>query len=364
MKNITTNLPVMSIEEFKNTMLPLYAEFFKQKMKLPALMLWGSPGVGKSDGIKQIANELAEKMNKKIKVTDVRLLLFNPVDLRGIPTADEKKEFSKWLKPHIFNMDDSEDIINFLVLDEITAAPQSVQAAAYQIVLDRQIGEHKLPDNCIVIAAGNKITDKSVSYSMPKALCNRFTHIEIEANVDSWKTWAYENDISGKIIGFINYKPNSLFSFDPSSQEQAYPTPRTWEMVNQYLKVNPNIDVIRPIISGTIGLGATTEFVAFCKTYEKLPNVEKIADGSYKEYPEAPDVCYALSAAIVSYTNNTEKLKKNAFVNILKYCKDMQKEFAILTLKEMFRSQKIKSKILTVMDVWEDVASEFFDYIS
>ena len=143
-------------------------------------MLWGPPGVGKSQAIRQIAREIEENTGKRVEVTDVRLLLFNPIDLRGIPTSNADKTLAVWLRPQIFQMDDSDDIINILFLDEISAAPQSVQAAAYQITLDRVVGEHRLPDNCIVIAAGNRTTDKSVAFKMPKALANRVLHIEVE----------------------------------------------------------------------------------------------------------------------------------------------------------------------------------------
>ena len=149
---------------------------------LPSVMLWGPPGVGKSQGVRQVAAQIQQATGKIVEVTDVRLLLFNPVDLRGIPTANEDKTLAVWLKPKIFQMDDSEDIVNILFLDEISAAPQSVQAAAYQITLDRVVGEHKLPENCIVIAAGNRVTDKSVSFKMPKALANRLLHIEVEGS--------------------------------------------------------------------------------------------------------------------------------------------------------------------------------------
>ena len=132
----------------------------------PSVMLWGPPGVGKSQGIRQVAKNIAEQTGKKVEITDVRLLLFNPVDLRGIPTANEDKTLAVWLKPKIFQMDDSTDVVNILFLDEISAAPQSVQAAAYQITLDRTVGEHTLPDNCIVMAAGNRVTDRSVAYAM------------------------------------------------------------------------------------------------------------------------------------------------------------------------------------------------------
>ena len=127
-------------------------------------MLWGPPGIGKSQGVREIADNIKAKTGKKVHITDVRLLLFNPVDLRGIPTANADKTLAVWLRPQIFQMDAGDDTINILLLDEISAAPQSVQAAAYQITLDRTIGEHKLPENCIVIAAGNRVTDKSVAY--------------------------------------------------------------------------------------------------------------------------------------------------------------------------------------------------------
>lgn len=118
-------------------------------------MLWGPPGVGKSQGVRQIAEHITEETGKSVAINDVHLLLFNPVDLRGIPTANADKTLAVWLKPKIFQMDESTDTVNILFLDEISAAPPSVQAAAYQITLDRSIGEHRLPDNCIVIAAGN-----------------------------------------------------------------------------------------------------------------------------------------------------------------------------------------------------------------
>ena len=140
---------------------------------MPSVMLWGPPGVGKSQAVRQIAKIIERNTEKEVHVTDVRLLLFNPIDLRGIPTSNADKTSAVWLKPQIFQMDPSDEVVNILFLDEISAAPQSVQAAAYQITLDRVVGEHQLPENCIVIAAGNRVTDRSVAYNMPKALANR-----------------------------------------------------------------------------------------------------------------------------------------------------------------------------------------------
>lgn len=356
-----TNIPSMDIESFMSTMIPMYQAFLKTERKLPAIMLWGAPGVGKSDAIKQIAKELAETTKRTPHVTDVRLLLYNPVDLRGIPTADENKEFAKWLKPHIFDMNAGNEYINFLVLDEITAAPQSVQAAAYQIVLDRQIGEHKLPDNCVIIAAGNRITDKSVAYSMPKALCNRLTHINIEPKQEAWKKWAIDAGIDARIIGFLNFKPNTLFAFDPGSQDQAYPTPRTWEMVDNYMKINNKMDVIRPLIEGTIGVGATAEFVAFCKTYGELPEIKDIVDGKYTKYPSQPDVCFALQAAIVNYFLNN-KLSEQQLKNLITYTNGMQAEFAILTVKDLIGSKEFRKKVNKIPE-WDSFVEKYINFV-
>ena len=153
---------------------------------LPAPFVWGPPGVGKSDGAKQLKAYIERHTSKKVVVTDVRLLLFSPIDLRGIPVANQEKTFAEWLKPKIFDMDSSEDVINILFLDELTAAPPAVQAAAYQLTLDRRIGEHELPGNCLVIGAGNRTTDHSVAYRMPNALANRMQHYEVSPDFDSW----------------------------------------------------------------------------------------------------------------------------------------------------------------------------------
>lgn len=184
------NIPGLTVSEAKGQLLRLYATAAEKGVpfrKLPTPFYWGSPGVGKSESVYQLADELAEVTGKSVDVTDVRLLLFSPVDLRGVPVADAERKFTNWLKPKIFDMREGDDLINILFLDELSAAPQSVQAAAYQICLDRRVGEHSLPENCIVIAAGNRTTDHSVSYKMPKALANRLIHFNIISDFRAWK---------------------------------------------------------------------------------------------------------------------------------------------------------------------------------
>ena len=212
-----TNLTLLNVNQIVSLLSRAYIKLIKNGTPLksfPSVMLWGPPGIGKSQGVREIACNIQAKTGKKVSITDVRLLLFNPVDLRGIPTTNADKTLSVWLKPQIFQMDESEDVINILFLDEITAAPQSVQAAAYQITLDRVIGEHKLPENCIVIAAGNRVTDKSVAYNMPRALANRLLHITVKGDPDSWHDWAVKSGIHRFVTSFLEYNPTALMRSD------------------------------------------------------------------------------------------------------------------------------------------------------
>ena len=280
----------------------------------PSVMLWGPPGVGKSQGIRQVAKDIAEKTGKRVEITDVRLLLFNPVDLRGIPTANEDKTLAVWLKPKIFQMDDSEGVVNILFLDEISAAPQSVQAAAYQITLDRTVGEHRLPENCIVIAAGNRVTDRSVAFTMPKALANRLCHIEIISDIKSWHDWAVCSGVSSIVLGFLDYNPSMLMQFDPMSDALSFPTPRSWEMVSNILNnVSENIAEVYPLIVGCIGDSAAYELRAWSEVYSKIPKVETIFDGTAKGIPTRPEILFALSSEITMYSkkHHTEEELRN-----------------------------------------------------
>lgn len=268
----------------------------------PSVMLWGPPGVGKSQGVRQIAERVTEETGKNVVITDVRLLLFNPVDLRGIPTANADKTLAVWLKPKIFQMDESPDTVNILFLDEISAAPPSVQAAAYQITLDRTIGEHRLPANCIVIAAGNRVTDKSVAYNMPKALANRLCHLEIIGDPQAWHDWAVKQKLHRYIVGYLAYNSTALMKFDPSGTDLAFPTPRSWEMVSNIMKnISEDFDVVYPLLSGCIGAETADALRAWSRLYESLPKPEAVFSGESRPVPKAAELRTALRAALVEY---------------------------------------------------------------
>ena len=250
-------------------------------------------------------------------------------------------------------MDDSDEIINILFLDEISAAPQSVQAAAYQITLDRTVGEHRLPDNCIVIAAGNRITDRSVAYDMPKALANRLCHIEIESDNQSWHEWAVGAGINHIVLGFLDYNPSMLMAFDPTTDGLAFPTPRSWEMVSNILNtVSDNVGTVFPLIVGCVGEYAAYELKKWEEICQTVPDIEEIFSGTSYDIPIHPEDLYALSSDIVAYahSHHSDKELKNA----INYVSKLPTEFRNMIFTD-FLSIKFIHKQLSeslIYDNW------------
>lgn len=347
-----SNIPSMSVNTMVGKLTDVYSTIISNNIpvkKVPSVMLWGPPGIGKSQAVRQIAENISAKTGKKVNVTDVRLLLFNPVDLRGIPTANVDKTLAIWLKPKIFQMDESKDAVNILFLDEISAAPQSVQAAAYQITLDRVIGEHRLPENCIVIAAGNRTTDKSVAYKMPKALANRLLHIEIDGNFANWKQWAVRNGINDKVIAFLLFRPHYLMGLESNGDDVAFPTPRSWEMVSNLLNnVDDNIDNMYALIAGLVGTGVAAEFHAWAKIYKELPSIEDIFDGKNPPLPTNIDALYALISSMTFYAKK-HKDDMTSIANSIRYAEKLPPDFSIVLLKDyMYIEENYKEKLLNI----------------
>ncbi len=269
--------------------------------------------------------------------------------MRGIPTANEDKTLAVWLRPKIFDMDKSDDVINILFLDEISSASPSVQASAYQITLDRKVGEHELPDNCIVIAAGNRVTDKAVAYQMPSALANRFLHLEIEADFESWNRWAITSGINPKVLGFLKFRCNYLNTFDPSKSSLVFATPRTWELVSNILNnVSDNVSDVYDLISGLVGRGIATEFKGWVRVYKDLPNIEDIFNGKNVSVPNNTDTIYALTSAMVNYARKY-KNDLNKISNSIKYAEKLPPDFALILLKDyMYIDKNYKLTLLRI----------------
>ena len=347
------NIPTISVTDLVELLVNLYSGAIGAGIPLKALptpFLWGAAGIGKSDGIRELGDALHLATDKKVVITDVRLLLFSPIDLRGVPVADENRQFTNWLMPRIFNMDASESVINILFLDELSAAPQSVQAAAYQITLDRRIGEHILPDNCIVIAAGNRTTDQSVAYKMPKALCNRLMHYNVRCDFTSWKAWAIKNKIDSRIIGYLSFD-NSKLCIEPEASEMAYPTPRSWSFVSNILRASASkehrLEVHHDLLSACIGTDTAITFEAWADVYQHLPSVDDIMKGTCRTYPKTQDVLYALCASLVeALQQKGDGVGQNELEHVCAYAARFPADFAMSFFMDVNSIPGIKLKLM------------------
>ena len=293
------------------------------EQKVPTF-LWGAPGIGKSSIIKQIADE------KAIGFIDLRLSLMDPTDLKGIPFYDKESHTALWAPP-AFLPAQGEGI---LFLDELNSAPPSVQASAYQLILDRKVGEYTLPKGWAIVAAGNREGDRGVTYRMPAPLANRFVHFEMEVDVDDWRLWAYKKELDSRIISYISYKSEHLFTFDAKSENKSFATPRSWEYVNSILKSGLSENLILNALSGAVGKEVAVGFLSFAKVMSRLPDIQAILETGKGDYPEEVDVLYALSAGLVSAVlRDKEKLD-----NLLKYTLNLKGEFAVMVVQDLQRN--------------------------
>jgi len=290
--------------------------------KVPTF-LWGAPGIGKSSIVKQIAKEQGTGF------IDLRLALMDPTDLKGIPFYDKESHSALWAPP-AFLPREGEGI---LFLDELNSAAPAVQSSAYQLILDRCIGEYVLPDGWAIVAAGNREGDRGVTYRMPAPLANRFVHFELEVSVEDWRDWAYKRAIDSRIIAYISYKNEHLFCFDPKSGEKSFATPRSWEYVHNILQADLKQSALLDVLSGAVGKEVAVGFLSFVKVMQRLPDIDAVLSAELQEYPQDIDVLYALASGIVSrYLQNPSD---EILENILLYTLELKAEFAVLIVQDL-----------------------------
>jgi hypothetical protein len=310
------------------------------KVKRP-IMLHGAPGIGKSDIIHQIGADTNRP------VIDIRLALYDPSDLKGFPYFDPESKSMKWAPSSELPRDEFSNAIIFL--DELVSAAPSVQAAAYQLILNRRVGEYVLPDNVDIVAAGNRVSDRGVVYKMPAPLSNRFIHLELKVNVDEWIDWALKKGLHKDVVGYISHMKQDLFTFDPKSSGHAFATPRTWEFVSQILSMEDEIgeETAINLISGTIGDGLAVKYLAFRKHSAKLPKAMDILEGKVFKL-ETKDVS-ALYSLVVSICYELRELYEKKHPNFWQYVdrafefqmEHMQVELNIMGVKTLLQNFNI-----------------------
>jgi hypothetical protein len=287
------------------------------------LFLWGPPGVGKSDLVRQAAEALS------LGLVDVRAVLLDPVDLRGLPAINGDHK-AHWCAPAFLPHD--KESKGLLFLDELAQAPPLVQSACLQLTLDRRIGEYLLPDGWSVVAASNRQEDRAGAHRIITPLLNRFaSHLDVEVSTEDWAAWAVQHNIRPQILSFINFRPSSLHVFRPDSGDRAFASPRSWEKMSRILSANLDDSQLPVVAAGCVGQGPATEFVAFLRTYRDLPELDAVLSApDTTSVPSEPSVVYALIGALVEKLKNDPK----AASPFSRYCARMQPAFATVAFRD------------------------------
>ncbi|NTV95037.1 MAG: MoxR family ATPase [Thiobacillus sp.] len=295
------------------------------------VMLWGPPGVGKS----QIIAGIAQKHG--VPLIDIRLSQMEPTDLRGIPFR--KGDNVEWSVPAMLPDTARHGEQGILFLDEINAAPPTVSAAAYQLILDRRLGEYSIPDGWAIFAAGNRQGDRGVTYAMPAPLANRFTHYDVEAHLDDWIGWALDHGIDERILGFLRFRPDLLFNYDAAHNPVAFPSPRSWEYAHRALqKFSDRHDLLGDALQACVGQACGVELKAFIDNLENLPDIDAILAGQEVGVPKSIDLQYGVAAALVRRAKESSgDLAKLG--NVLKYAKSFpQREMGVMLVTDLHRA--------------------------
>ena len=320
-------------------------EMLRAMRRKRPVFVWGGPGIGKSDLVDQITVSMEGYM------IDLRLALMEPTDLRGMPYYNKEANNMSWAAPVDLPTEEfaAQYPVVVLFLDELNSAPPSVQAAAYQLILNRRIGTYKLPDNVVVVAAGNRETDKGVTYKMPKPLANRFVHLNLDVNFDDWMMWAAEARVHADVVGYLSFAKGDLYNFDPRSPDHAFASPRTWVFVSEMLEDTAGDDPMSDsqmtdLIAGTVGEGMAVKFMNHRSFASELPNPSDILSGKVEElkvkevsaqYTLTVNLCYELADAhkIMKKSKKLDKWHKMADNFFSFMMENFQTEMVVLGAK-------------------------------
>ena len=307
------------------------------------VFLWGPPGIGKSELVQQIGKDIGAY------VVDVRLSLWEPTDIKGIPYFDSNSGKMSWAPP--IELPDEEMAAKhksiILFLDEMNSAPPSVQAAAYQLILNRRVGTYTLPDNVYIIAAGNRESDKGLTYRMPSPLANRFIHLEMSVDFDDWFAWSVKNNIHQDVVGYLSVFKQDLYDFDPKNSSRSFATPRSWTFVSQLLDDDIDHETLSNLVAGAVGEGVSIKFMAHRRRASDLPNPTDVLLGKVDSIETSEiSAMYSLTIAMCYELQDAVKKKDTNFNtkmdNFLKFSmKNFETELVVMGVKLAITQYKL-----------------------
>ena len=335
------------------------------------IMVWGPPGIGKSETFEGIVRQYNDN-NVKAKLIDCRLSLWEPTDLKGYPFYNQETGRMSFSAPDELPSEEeaAEYDIIVLFLDELNGAAPATQAAAYQLILNRAIGKYRLPDNVVIAAAGNRETDKGVTYRMPKPLANRFLHYEVRVNFDDWFDWAVRHNIHPDVVGYLQTFKEDLYKFDAGSSERSFATPRSWTFVSDTIQDTQGFseEEVTDMVAAGIGEGIALKFKAHRAVASQLPNPTDILKGKVAElqtdnisakYSLTTALCYELKEVFV---NNKDELNEQ-FDNFLKFIQDnFESEMIVMACTVALGKYQIRPKF-TQLKNWKPFIQKYGKFV-
>lgn len=286
------------------------------------VLIKGAPGVGKSDIVAQVADNLGYELLVSHPVVS------DPTDYKGLPAnVDGYAEFLPFGDLRAMLEADEPTIV---FLDDLGQAPAVVQAACMQLLLARRVNGHCISDQVVFVAATNRRQDRAGVTGILEPVKSRFTTIvELEPNEEDWCAWALQNDMPTELIGFVHFRPALLNTLEMTSDIINHPCPRTLSAAGRLIKLGlTGIE----LLGGAVGVGCATEIREFLNTYQQLPNIMKlIANPDKAPIPEEPSAMYATIAALV------EKLNKKNGPAIVRYANRLSGEYSMLLMKDGLR---------------------------
>ena len=291
----------MTVREFQKCV-----EFNIRHNLKHAILGLGAPGVGKSQCVRQLGDKYG------YKVIDLRLAQMSEVEIGGLIFPNEAKDRTIWLTPDILPDEKRDGEKTILLLDELTSCSRRVQVAAYQLILDRRIGQYTLPEGTFVIALGNREDDEGVYTQLGGPLADRFEIHFIEPDFREWlEDFALPNQIHPLVRDFLSFKPSALSTREPGEGELIFPTPRSWERVSDILKLEENVydQTIRQKIIGNVGEAEGNQFIDFC-----MKNAKPVTAAEFLEKeatpPSDPDQISILVSSLLEFTRGIENIPK------------------------------------------------------
>lgn len=304
----------------------LVKRYMNENTRKRTVFLRGPSGIGKSEVVFQTSDLLAEHIPNWQGVVDLRLAQMDPTDLRGIPNIVEGR--TNWARPDFLPSDGA----GILFLDEITSAPPAVQAAAYQLTLTPQ--DFGIPSTWMVIAAGNRKSDRGVTFNIAAPLQNRLCDIDVNTTLDDFTNHAITHHIRPEILSFLRDRPDMLHKFEPTGDIKPFPSPRSWFAVSHILDVDFPVQDRVEQIKGDIGEEAAMIFETHLRVWESMPRIDDILAGVEVEMPKELNVRYCVAMGLAT------RLDATNFDNAWKFLAKMPGDVQTLTIKLAYKRDK------------------------